>query len=93
MQMHRVLSPYEQCSLTEEAQRMIYQYSTNDWLSPQELEELINQVIIQAQVRKSPADAALVEQVLKNMGGSVGENGPEMSDLIFPCCRVSRELN
>lgn len=66
--MLRVLSPSEQKSLTVDAQALIYKYSSHKWVSPQQLEDLITEVVTIARIRQVPADDKLVCAVLYNMG-------------------------
>ncbi|MDY3868052.1 MAG: hypothetical protein SOZ52_01610 [Pyramidobacter sp.] len=68
--MLRVLDPAEQSCLTLEAQSLIYQYQNKNWLSPQQIEQLITETVIISQIRQTPGDAKLVTSVLMAMGDS-----------------------
>lgn len=66
--MQRILSPTEQFCLTEDAQALIYKYSSHHWLSQRQLEELITEVIVVSKIRQSRADAQLVSSILEHIG-------------------------
>jgi hypothetical protein len=66
--LRRVLTPAEQRCMTEDAQALIYKYSSRQWLSPSQLEDLITEVVIVSTLRQFRADADLVNAILEHLG-------------------------
>lgn len=66
--LQRVLTPAEQRCMTEDAQALIYKYSSRQWLSPTQLEDLITEIVIVSTMRQFRADADLVNTILEHLG-------------------------
>lgn len=77
--LQRILSPDEQFCLTEDAQALIYKYSSSHWLSQRQLEDLITEAVVVSKLRHTRADASVVNSILEHIGDPLSislENGP-----------------
>ena len=77
----RVLSPVEQNLLTKDAQALIYKYRNERWLQPRQMEELLTELVVLSQMRRTPSDAQIVTAILSRMG-SLEEGAVSLESLL-----------